>query len=41
VLTQTDLRLAGQRDPDRCVSLVDADARPIRRGDPAEPTELG
>jgi IS5 family transposase len=42
VLAQTDLRLAGQRTiPDRRVSLVDADARPIRRGNPAKPTEFG
>ncbi len=31
VLAQTDLRLAGQRTiPDRRISLVDPDARPIR-----------
>jgi IS5 family transposase len=42
VLAQTDLRLAGQRTiPNRRVSLVDGDARPIRRGNPAEPTEFG
>jgi transposase, IS5 family len=42
VLAQTDLRLTGQRTiPDRRVSLVDADARPIRRGNPAKPTEFG
>src|SRR6266516_772402 len=42
VLAQTDLRLAGQRTiPDRRVSLVDADARPIRMGSPARPTEFG
>ena len=42
VLAQTDLRLAGQRTiPDRRVSLVDADARPIRRGNPRQPTEFG
>ena len=36
VLAQTDLRLAGQRTiPDRRVSLVDPDARPIRMGSPA------
>jgi hypothetical protein len=27
--------------PDRCVSLVDRDARPIRMGSPARPTEFG
>jgi transposase, IS5 family len=42
VLAQTDLRLSGQRTiPDRRVSLVDADARPIRRGNPRRPTEFG
>jgi transposase, IS5 family len=42
VLAQTDLRLAGQRTiPDRRVSLVDADARPIRMGNPRRPTEFG
>ena len=35
ILAQTDLRLAGQRTiPDRRVSLVDPDARPIRMGSP-------
>jgi len=42
VLAQTEQRLAGQRTiPDRRVSLVDPDARPIRRGNPREPTEFG
>jgi len=42
ILTQTDLRLAGQRTiPDRRVSLVDPDARPIRMGSPRRPTEFG
>jgi IS5 family transposase len=42
VLAQTDRRLAGERTiADRRVSLVDADARPIRRGNPREPTEFG
>ncbi len=42
VLAQTDLRLVGQRTiADRRISLVDADARPIRRGNPAKPTEFG
>ena len=37
-----DLRLAGQRTiPDRRVSLVDPDARPIRMGNPRRPTEFG
>lgn len=35
ILAQTDLRLAGQRTiPDRRVSLVDPDARPIHTGTP-------
>jgi transposase, IS5 family len=42
ILAQTDLRLAGQRTiPDRRVSLVDPDARPIRMGNPRRPTEFG
>jgi transposase, IS5 family len=42
ILSQTDLRLKGQRTiPDRRVSLVDPDARPIRRGNPRRPTEFG
>jgi transposase, IS5 family len=42
VLQQTRRRLAGERTiPDRHVSLVDPDARPIRRGNPREPTEFG
>jgi transposase, IS5 family len=42
VLDQTERRLAGERAiPDRRVSLVDPDARPIRRGNPREPTEFG
>ncbi len=42
VLAQTDLRLGGQRTiPDRRVSLVDPDARPIRMGNPRRPTEFG
>jgi hypothetical protein len=42
VLAQTELRLQGQRTiPDRRVSLVDPDARPIRRGNPRQPTEFG
>ena len=42
VLAQTDLRLAGQRTiPDRRISLVDPDARPIRMGSPRRPTEFG
>jgi len=42
VLAQTELRLQGDRTiPDRRVSLVDPDARPIRRGSPRKPTEFG
>lgn len=42
VLAQTELRLSGQRTiPDRRISLVDPDARPIRRGKPQHPTEFG
>ena len=42
ILAQTDLRLVGQRTiPDRRVSLVDPDARPIRMGSPRRPTEFG
>jgi IS5 family transposase len=42
VLAQTDRRLQGERViPDRRVSLGDPDARPIRRGNPREPTEFG
>jgi hypothetical protein len=39
---QTELRPKGQRTiPDRRVSLVDPDVRPIRRGNPRHPTEFG
>lgn len=42
VLAQTDLRLTGQRTiPDRRISLVDPDARPIRMGRPGRRTEFG
>jgi len=42
ILAQTDLRLGGQRTiPDRRISLVDPDARPIRMGSPRRPTEFG
>lgn len=42
VIAQTALRLGGQTTiRDRRVSLVDADARPIRRGNPRERTEFG
>jgi transposase, IS5 family len=42
VLAQTERRLAGERIIGaRRVSLVDVDARPIRRGNPREQTEFG
>jgi transposase, IS5 family len=42
ILAQTGLRLQGQRTiPNRRISLVDADARPIRMGSPKRPTEFG
>ena len=42
VIQQTARRLLGERViADRMVSLSDADARPIRRGRPQEPTEFG
>jgi len=42
ILAQTDVRLSGQRTiADRRVSLIDADARPLRVGNPRRPTEFG
>src|SRR5204862_405663 len=42
LLEETGRRVAGERTiPDRRVSLVDPDARPVRRGNPREPTEFG
>jgi transposase, IS5 family len=42
ILSQTDLRLAGvSKIPDRRVSLVDPDARPLRHGNLRRPTEFG
>ena len=42
VLAQTDLRLSGQRTiPERRVSLIDGDARPLRVGTPGRPAEFG
>jgi transposase, IS5 family len=42
VLAQTDRRLAGERViPNRRVSLVDPDARPLRLGHPGRPNEFG
>lgn len=38
ILSRTDLRLQGQRTiPNRRISLVDPDARPIRMGSPKRP----
>ena len=42
VLAQKDLRLAGRGTiADPRSSLIDADARPIRQGNPRRPTEFG
>lgn len=42
VIEQTTQRLAGVKSiPDRIISLVDVDARPIRRGKPNQPNEFG
>ena len=42
VIEQTTQRLAGVKSiPDRLISLVDVDARPIRRGKPNQPNEFG
>ncbi len=42
ILAQTDLRLSGQRTiPNRRVSLVDPDARPIHRGSPGRAIGFG
>jgi IS5 family transposase len=42
ILAQTDLRLGGQRTiPNRRVSLVDRDARPIHRGSPGRAIGFG
>ena len=42
ILAQTDLRLSGQRSiPDRRVSLIDPDARPIHRGNPGRAIGFG
>jgi IS5 family transposase len=38
---QVRLRFSGQKIPDRMVSLADAEARPVRRGKKARPTEFG
>jgi len=41
VVAQVRQRFAGERIPDRLVSLFDPDARPVRRGKRAQPTEFG
>ena len=41
VLEQVKKRFAGEKIPDRLVSLADADARPVRRGKRARPNEFG
>lgn len=41
VTTQIKMRFAGEKIPDRLVSLFDPDARPVRRGKLANPTEFG
>ena len=43
IITQTGLRLAGETPPakTRRVSLIDGDARPIRKGSLATPTQFG
>ena len=42
ILAQTDLRLTGQRSiPNRRVSLVDPDARPVHRGNPGRAIGFG
>jgi IS5 family transposase len=41
VAGQIRARFAGERIPDRLVSLADPDARPIRRGKLARPNEFG
>src|SRR6266498_288024 len=41
VVDQIRMRFAGERIPDRLVSLFDTDARPVRRGKLSAPTEFG
>jgi transposase, IS5 family len=41
VVSQVRQRFAGEPIPDRLVSLFDPDARPVRRGKRAQPTEFG
>ncbi len=41
IVEQVRQRFAGEKIPDRLVSLFDTDARPIRRGKLAQPTQFG
>ncbi len=41
VVDQVRARFAGEKIPDRLVSLFDPDARPVRRGKLAQPNEFG
>lgn len=41
VVDQVRMRFAGEKIPDRLVSLFDPDARPVRRGKLSAPTEFG
>ncbi len=41
VVEQVKKRFAGEKIPDRLVSLADPDARPVRRGKRARPNEFG
>lgn len=41
IVEQVRMRFAGERIPDRLVSMFDTDARPVRRGKRAQPTEFG
>ncbi|MEA2588535.1 MAG: hypothetical protein QOH66_1462 [Actinomycetota bacterium] len=41
VVDQIRMRFAGEKIPDRLVSLFDSDARPVRRGKAAKPNEFG
>jgi transposase, IS5 family len=41
VVEQVRMRFAGEKIADRLVSLFDSDARPVRRGKLAKPTEFG
>ncbi len=41
ILEQVRMRFAGEKITDRLVSMFDTDARPVRRGKLAKPTEFG